>query len=1494
MDDQEFIPENCSTGVRGNTRVLRSTLAFEVEGDRVSLSGHGDGGAAQAEPPEHGGDQRVNLPHQAPALQDGTLAGLIDNDSTRRGENTMSGSVFNGPRHSDTTEIQFNNDKTPHSSGTSTSARRNLELELTTTGTASRRLSSYADKTINILSNTRLGDDTREFEDAEDDPNNDDLIRKKRIYIMESTLQMLITFLVPDNDHHEAFIGVFGSEEKELLCMPDLYWEILNELDSTYHKRNDTLVHQITSILHAVEAAAPGVKDSDLAQVVDSNLAEIKTLQHMLLPEHVMQNIDKNMIVVKMIRSAAEQMFEIAEILTEKVRLINKSYETLTLINDLAEGRKKFPSTWNESKKREFLSEKIDTFIQTVKSATSGNIVIDYFSEENQNVAIANFGIIPRPMENIRDLFEAADKDELQECWFISSGLTLTRDALSLSRLLPEEAPRRQVNISRKLRGKPKPGRSPSPSSTVSISGAETELINNKTSKTRGNTTVHFSGGEEVPRQTRKGRRSNILAGNIRGETQSSGQGGHQNILDGRRGEIIGARTRDDGGGPPDGGDDSSDDEDDGEDHNGGGDGRRPPDPRRPDRGRATSHLNKEDDEDRKKTRTERMFADIEELNDEIKELYEEEARAERGNGVRADLVAVAHVEEKIKDLRNDFKQFYRRGEIDKTHMRYNGRRTNIEKVFTEWLTGIQRWRRMLDQKEKDAVAQKNEERKASLSDFKMKLTKMPSLPHKILEWMAETDKVIENSNMRGNGPRVVSALREQMNQTDKNNTSRSKTKKAVYKYIFTTYLGESTTTIVNAVFSNVVNNWVTPRSDEMSKNSINIVLNKIACLKRFDLHREITMTTLFHLEQKCFTDAKREVYFQSYNDATRQKKKRKTVLDDDSEDSESDDEATIMDITRDTRSAENNEFRLEFFVSFATEHEHHLTRMNAELRHLGKNVREMQDHEKTRAKFEKNFPLLSDQVPHGDTEAMCLLLNSNNKQSKGGEDSVFVTREDNLGWCDDCNNKHKPGLFNCSYFRNCSLNKKKEKVKKRNACEECLQEKRRGQTHRCPPGFNRQCRVCHDPANNIKQADRCKLHYLLCKHADDQRRGKEISKEVAMVHEEEQINYFIEDSDEETSDEESDNEGDYAYVSTKMKEDIVNQQIIKEYENSEYDVRDLVMQLRCKLQEVKEANEIKEDERVTEKEEEERSRGRRREIIERRKKNLETRLTMKTIDKNHKNKRLFQFLKNRAVALFNSVKIQKKYLGIVNMRVRLQETFKSDPESLISNGDIDLETRDGVQYGLMPFLLDNGATCSVLDKALSSYIMKEDKDPVKSDISGIGGTVSGDKETCTFKIVADSGKNKKLGAIFVDSISNKQTMTKRAREIISKEFSMDQSQQEAIAWQGSRRRRILGLIGSDHLDLHGVEVDPRNINLTRPVCSPNLQLWYVPLAAQKQLVVKGFFGVDSRFIDYSDPTCTTPSFEVEDDSVHTLPLWEMNTTRPPAPQEEHSSRLKH
>ena len=402
-----------------------------------------------------------------------------------------------------------------------------------------------------------------------------------------------------------------------------------------------------------------------------------------------------------------------------------------------------------------------------------------------------------------------------------------------------------------------------------------------------------------------------------------------------------------------------------------------------------------------------------------------------------------------------------------------------------------------------------------------------------------------------------------------------------------------------------------------------------------------------------------------------------------------------------------------------------------------------------------------------------------------------------------------------------------------------------------------------------------------------------------------------------------SENNNNSKPVSTGDEDDIENgafKNIVGEYEGSKYDVRDLVTEMKSRVKEerqkislkteeveakvkvasdiVKEMNQAKK-EQVMKREEkmleefvnlancsltrEERSEATgeappNQSIIVKRKQNLESKASLIKMNKNHQNKELFNFLKDRAMKIFNCEPQQDKYLGVVKVRIELEKQHEADLEDLIVDGDLEVEVRDGIAYGLIHVLIDNGASVSVLDEKLDSYIQKDDLEPTFSNISGIGGIVSGIKNNCAFKIIADTGEKKKIGATFMENITNQQTMSPRAKAVIINEFGMNGEHEKLFAWQGKESKKILGLIGSDNLQLHGCEVDPHDLNMIRPICSPNLKICFVPIAAEKQLFIKGYFGVDSEHIDDNDPDCLTPTFRIDTEDKSKLRLWDIST----------------
>ena len=509
------------------------------------------------------------------------------------------------------------------------------------------------------------------------------------------------------------------------------------------------------------------------------------------------------------------------------------------------------------------------------------------------------------------------------------------------------------------------------------------------------------------------------------------------------------------------------------------------------------------------------------------------------------------------------------------------------------------------------------------------------------------------------------------------------------------------------------------------------------------------------------------------------------------------------------------------------------------------------------------------------------------------------------------CGKLHKHGaLWKCQEWFRKPLKERIEICKQLKICVKCLR-KHFGKPHNCKPP---ECRECAE--NN--PSSRFSHHWALCERKEAANNAKKLVESIEKVNVMMGKDDFdeISSGDEELNDDENDMVQEFInFVLPKCiekeKENSDDdegpfKQVIQDYEDSDYDIRE---QLRTLAEIVHEAARLRiessnggikpnivkeivgdgkdkgviergievfkeaicilrsnemvraEDEKKIEKIEQMGISA----VSAKELKNLLSKRMLKGVNKKHKNKKLYEKLRNRAMRLYRQC--STKFLKIVKIRMKLlPDEAVMDRENLIASGQMKVEEINGESYGVVSFLVDDGATVTALHSKLEKYIEHKTISYEVANIEGIGGELNERVKRASFALVKDNGGQERIPAIFLNNIVSGQKLNKWGKSVIMSELGISEKRSKDFIWPSEKKMEILGVLGRNCQRLHGSDVDPLDLDLKRPVCSPNLKVSFVEVAANHQLVVTGPVGVDPDEVDDNDQDCLNPTFLVSPD----------------------------
>ena len=171
-------------------------------------------------------------------------------------------------------------------------------------------------------------------------------------------------------------------------------------------------------------------------------------------------------------------------------------------------------------------------------------------------------------------------------------------------------------------------------------------------------------------------------------------------------------------------------------------------------------------------------------------------------------------------------------------------------------------------------------------------------------------------------------------------------------------------------------------------------------------------------------------------------------------------------------------------------------------------------------------------------------------------------------------------------------------------------------------------------------------------------------------------------------------------------------------------------------------------------------------------------------INKDSDNSTLYKDIVNEALKLYS---VGQTFLGRIFVRVNIRDDsiLNEDTHNLIRDGDIEVEIKDGKSYLLIPALLDDGATLSLLDVRLKNYLTLQFVGWKKSEVSTFEATKTIWLEEVSFNAVADNNDHHCILGNFTKKLEAKTICNQLSKELIKKELRLDKhpSVAKRIIW---------------------------------------------------------------------------------------------------------------
>ena len=903
----------------------------------------------------------------------------------------------------------------------------------------------------------------------------------------------------------------------------------------------------------------------------------------------------------------------------------------------------------------------------------------------------------------------------------------------------------------------------------------------------------------------------------------------------------------------------------------------------------------KEKDRERKKRRKENEFKNFLTIFntacDEVSSLMARYARQ--------DTVSVAEVMTTddciTRSLSLNEKMFSVNSYYDGNITNSNGQDVHVSTHLTELRKELISMKRELEAKEKEDQETRKEIRGAMRSDFgKVKIDQI-SDKSQVLQWLYKISVLASASDVNVNDPRFVQELQNSLAKmtSDYKIVRTMQDAQSIIGYMRTTYATPGIA--ADNVFSQVIK-WKVPKNVHESLANISDITRKFDSLQWMNLANDVAIKTMHRIEIVSFEPRGYDDYVKELNVFEREliagianTSHSITGID------RRKDNTLYFDNTLFSNTMTNVD-RIKFYKKFAKDYAASNQRRITESKCFGDAPGGTNHGETINSSIDHHVEYQDNSLNTEDSETI-------NRMNTGGGNR-YSSFNDDKPCAVGCgvNHKNRGHPTSCDKFKRANRENRIKMVKSNNLCPICL--RRKFDKHECKPIDVKECFTCkiNNPETKLKH------HYLICRLKAEEDERKRLQEQASKLHNSSQKETLHSTS-------EASDWGEVNCTGTEASMNCLGSNenttenagpfcsIVKQYINTEYDIRAALDKLRRKVKLVKKSvpvsnsdnnpeakpdidpadaallNEVFNKPRPPEESINFTTVSDMHDVLNDHE-NLQThtnpddiqvaalksKLLLKPIDQNHPNKTLFKNLVDKSLKCYKAAGVKgKKILSVMRYRTPMKKNFV-DTHGFIKNGHIQVvfdENKD--PYAVYHMQLDPGASISGCDAKLMDYLDCPLITVEKQAIHGINDVQISDNNIMELKVIGDNDKSTRLRISCLEKIDQQvdYPLNQTHKQIIMEEFKINTKQSEQFHWHmGSR---VFGVFGENCNVLHGVTVDPEELGLRRQILNHGLLLQKCNFTYKKHLSVCGAIGTDPELLikGFKDPSNTYPTFFV-------------------------------